>query len=140
MWPVFWLAAAGTFLAYLDVTIVNIAFPSIARDFDGADLGSLSWVVNAYALAFAALLVIFGRVADRIGRRRIYLIGTGLFAASSAACAVASSVGLLAAARTVQGAAAAAMTPAALGLLLAAFPPQRWAAAIAGWGAVGSVA
>ena len=80
-WPVFWLAAAGTFLAYLDVTIVNIAFPSIAGDFSGAGLGELSWVVNAYALAFAALLVIFGRAADRIGRRRIYLAGTALFAA-----------------------------------------------------------
>jgi EmrB/QacA subfamily drug resistance transporter len=139
-WPVFWLAAAGTFLAYLDVTIVNIAFPSIAGDFSGAGLGKLSWVVNAYALAFAALLVIFGRAADRIGRRRIYLAGTALFAAASAACALAPSVGVLVAARTVQGAAAAAMIPAALGLLLAAFPPQRWAAAIAGWGAVGSVA
>ena len=139
-WPVFWLAAAGTFLAYLDVTIVNIAFPSIASDFDGAGLGSLSWVVNAYALAFAALLVIFGRAADRIGRRRIYLAGTAVFALASAACAVAGSVGVLVVARTVQGAAAAAMIPAALGLLLAAFPPQRWAAAIAGWGAVGSVA
>jgi len=140
MWRVFWLAAAGTFLAYLDVTIVNIAFPSIARDFEGTGLGSLSWVVNAYALAFAALLVIFGRVADRIGRRRMYLAGTAVFALSSAACALAPSVGVLVAARTVQGAAAAAMIPAALGLLLAAFPPQRWAAAIAGWGAVGSVA
>ncbi|HEY6694485.1 MAG TPA: MFS transporter [Solirubrobacteraceae bacterium] len=136
----FWLAAAGTFLAYLDVTIVNIAFPSIAGDFSGAGLGELSWVVNAYALAFAALLVIFGRAADRIGRRRIYLAGTALFAAASTACALAPSVGVLVAARTVQGAAAAAMIPAALGLLLAAFPPQRWAAAIAGWGAVGSVA
>jgi EmrB/QacA subfamily drug resistance transporter len=139
-WRVFWLAAAGTFLAYLDVTIVNIAFPSIVRDFDDAGLGALSWVVNAYALAFAALLVVFGRVADRLGRRRVYLIGTALFAAASAACALAPSVGLLVAARAVQGAAAAAMIPAALGLLLAAFPPQRWAAAIAGWGAVGSVA
>jgi EmrB/QacA subfamily drug resistance transporter len=139
-WLVFWLAAAGTFLAYLDVTIVNIAFPSIAGDFSGAGLGELSWVVNAYALAFAALLVIFGRAADRNGRRRIYLAGTALFAAASTACALAPSVGVLVAARIVQGAAAAAMIPAALGLLLAAFPPQRWAAAIAGWGAVGSVA
>ena len=72
---VFWLAAAGTFLAYLDVTIVNIAFPDIARDFDGAELGALSWVVNAYALAFAALLVVLGRVADRVGRRLVYLAG-----------------------------------------------------------------
>jgi EmrB/QacA subfamily drug resistance transporter len=137
---VFWLAAAGTFLAYLDVTIVNIAFPDIARDFDGAGLGALSWVVNAYALAFAALLVVVARVADRVGRRRIYLTGAALFAASSAACAAAPTVGLLIAARSVQGAAAAAMIPAALGLLLAAFPPQRWAAAIGAWGAVGSVA
>ena len=139
-WPTFWLAVLGTFLAYLDVTIVNIAFPDIAGDFEGSGLGSLSWVVNAYALAFAALLVVLGRAADRIGRRRVYLGGVALFALASAACAVASSPGALVAARTVQGVAAAAMIPAALALLLAAFPPQKWAAAIAAWGAVSAVA
>ena len=59
-WPVFWVATLGTFLAYLDVTIVNIAFPDITGDFDDAGLGALSWVVNGYALAFAALLVVLG--------------------------------------------------------------------------------
>jgi NTE family protein len=137
---VFWIAALGTFLAYLDVTIVNIAFPAMIEDFGNAGLGTLSWVVNGYALAFAALLVVLGRSADRVGRRRVYLAGVALFAAASAACAVAPSAGLLIAARTVQGAAAAAMIPAALGLLLAAFPPRRWAATIAAWGAVSSVA
>jgi NTE family protein len=137
---VFWLAAAGTFLAYLDVTIVNIAFPSIAGDFEQAGLGELSWVVNAYALGFAALLIVFGRAADRLGRRRVYLTAAAAFAVASCWCALAPSVGTLIAARAVQGAAAAAMIPAALGLLLAAFPPQRWAPAIAAWGAVGSVA
>jgi NTE family protein len=139
-WPVFWVATLGTFLAYLDVTIVNIAFPDITGDFDDAGLGALSWVVNGYALAFAALLVVLGRAADRIGRRRIYLVGVTGFALASVACAAAPSAGVLIAARTVQGVAAAAMIPAALGLLLAAFPPQRWAAAIAAWGAVSSVA
>ena len=124
----------------LDVTIVNIAFPDIAGDFDDSGLGALSWVVNGYALAFAALLVVLGRAADRIGRRRVYLAGVAVFVAASAACAVATSPGRLVAARTLQGAAAAAMIPAALGLLLAAFPPQRWAAAIGAWGAVGAVA
>ena len=139
-WPTFWLAVLGTFLAYLDVTIVNIAFPDIAGDFEGSGLGALSWVVNAYALAFAALLVVLGRAADRIGRRRVYLGGVAVFALASAACAAASSPGVLIAARSVQGAAAAAMIPAALALLLAAFPPQKWAAAIAAWGAVSAVA
>jgi NTE family protein len=139
-WPVFWLAALGTFLAYLDVTIVNVAFPDIAGDFDESGLGALSWVVNGYALAFAALLVVLGRAADRLGRRRVYLAGVGVFAVASLACAAAASPGALVAARTVQGLAAAAMIPAALGLLLAAFPPQRWAAVIAAWGAVSSVA
>jgi EmrB/QacA subfamily drug resistance transporter len=139
-WPAFWVATLGTFLAYLDVTIVNIAFPDIARDFDQSGLGALSWVVNGYALAFAALLVVLGRAADRVGRRRIYLVGVAVFAVASAVCAVAGSPGALIAARTVQGAAAAAMIPAALGLLLAAFPPQKWAAAIAAWGAVSAVA
>jgi MFS family permease len=139
-WPVFWVATLGTFLAYLDVTIVNIAFPDITGDFDDAGLGALSWVVNGYALAFAALLVVLGRAADRIGRRRVYLLGVTGFALASVACAAAPSAGVLIAARTVQGVAAAAMIPAALGLLLAAFPPQRWAAAIAAWGAVSAVA
>ncbi len=97
-------------------------------------------MVNAYALAFAALLVVLGRAADRIGRRRVYLGGVALFAVASAACAVAASPGALIAARTVQGVAAAAMIPAALALLLAAFPPQQWARAIAAWGAVSAVA
>jgi EmrB/QacA subfamily drug resistance transporter len=139
-WTVFALAALGTFLAYLDVTIVNIAFPSIEADFGGTSLGTLSWVVNAYALAFAALLVVLGRAADRAGRRLVYLAGVGVFALASAACAVAPSVGLLIAARTLQGAAAAAMIPAALALLLAAFPPRQWAPVIGLWGAVASVA
>jgi EmrB/QacA subfamily drug resistance transporter len=139
-WTVFWLAALGTFLAYLDVTIVNIAFPAIEDDFGGAGLGTLSWIVNAYALAFAALLVVLGRAADRAGRRRVYLAGVAVFAFASAACAVAPSVGLLIAARTVQGAAAAAMIPAALALLLATFPPRQWAPVIGLWGAVASVA
>ena len=85
-WPTFWLAVGGTFLAYLDVTIVNIAFPDIASDFDGP-ASARSWVVNAYALAFAALLVVLGRAADRIGRRRVYLAGVAVFAVASAACA-----------------------------------------------------
>jgi EmrB/QacA subfamily drug resistance transporter len=139
-WTIFWLAALGTFLAYLDVTIVNIAFPAIEEDFGGTSLGTLSWIVNAYALAFAALLVVLGRAADRAGRRLVYLVGVGVFAVASAACAVAPSVGLLIAARTIQGGAAAAMIPAALGLLLAAFPPRRWAPVIGLWGAVASVA
>jgi EmrB/QacA subfamily drug resistance transporter len=139
-WAVFWLAALGTFLAYLDVTIVNIAFPAIEEDFSGTSLGTLSWIVNAYALAFAALLVVLGRAADRLGRRLVYLGGVGVFALASAACAVAPSVGLLIAARTVQGAAAAAMIPAALGLLLSSFPPRQWAPVIGLWGAVASVA
>jgi EmrB/QacA subfamily drug resistance transporter len=139
-WAVFWLAALGTFLAYLDVTIVNIAFPAIEEDFSGTSLGTLSWIVNAYALAFAALLVVLGRAADRLGRRIVYLGGVGVFALASAACAVAPSVGLLIAARTVQGAAAAAMIPAALGLLLSSFPPRQWAPIIGLWGAVASVA
>jgi NTE family protein len=139
-WPTFWLAVLGTFLAYLDVTIVNIAFPDIAGDFEGSGLGALSWVVNAYALAFAALLVVFGRAADRIGRRRVYLGGVAVFALASAACAAATTPGVLIAARSLQGAAAAAMIPAALALLLAAFPPAKWAAAIAAWGAVSAVA
>jgi len=99
---VFAVVTAGIAVVNLDLFIVNVALPSIGRSFHGTDLASLSWVLNAYAIVFAALLVPAGRWADAFGRKRAFLLGLGIFVAASAACALAPSVGFLIAARVVQ--------------------------------------
>ena len=91
-WKVLLVTAVAVFMAFLDVTIVNIAFPDLRADFASSSLGGLSWVLNAYNIVFAALLVPAGRLADRIGRRRMFFAGLGLFLAASAACGLAPSV------------------------------------------------
>jgi EmrB/QacA subfamily drug resistance transporter len=130
----------AVFMASLDLFIVNIAFPDIQRDFHGTSLASLSWVLNGYAIAFAALLVPAGRWADRAGRKRSFLGGMALFSLASAACAAAPSVPVLVAARAVQAAGAAFLLPTSLGLLLPEYPPARRGAAVGIWAAVGGVA
>ncbi|MGP0029895.1 MAG: MFS transporter [Acidimicrobiales bacterium] len=130
----------GVFLSSLDLFIVNIAFPSMAADFHGESLSSLSWVLSAYTIVFAALLVPAGRWADRAGRKRAFLIGLGIFSASSALCALSPSLGLLVAARILQASGGALMLPTSLGLLLPAFGPARRGAAIGLWSAVGGAA
>jgi EmrB/QacA subfamily drug resistance transporter len=137
---VFAVVTAGIAMVNLDLFIVNVALPSIGRAFGGADLASLSWVLNAYAIVFAALLVPAGRAADRIGRRRAFLAGVVVFALASAACAAAPDVWVLVAARIVQAAGGALLMPASLGLLLAAAPPDKRTGAIRGWTSVGGAA
>src|SRR5919201_1594004 len=83
-WKVLLVTAVAVFMGFLDVTIVNIAFPDLRADFRGSSLASLSWVLNAYAIVFAALLVPAGRLADRIGRRRLFLAGLVTFLAATA--------------------------------------------------------
>jgi EmrB/QacA subfamily drug resistance transporter len=134
------IVSVGVFVASLDLFIVNIAFPDIQRDFTGTSLASLSWVLNAYAIVFAALLVPAGRWADRTGRKRAFLGGLALFTVASAACAAAPSIGVLIAARVVQAAGAAVLMPASLGLLLPEFPPEKRGLAIGLWAAVGGTA
>src|SRR3954467_2941322 len=134
------IVSVGVFVASLDLFIVNIAFPDIERDFHGTSLASLSWILNAYAIVFAALLVPAGRWADRTGRKRAFLAGLGLFTLASAACAAAPSVGVLVVARIVQAAGAAVLTPASLGLLLPEFPPEKRGLAIGLWAAGGGTA
>jgi EmrB/QacA subfamily drug resistance transporter len=134
------IVSVGVFVASLDLFIVNIAFPDIERDFRGTSLASLSWILNAYAIVFAALLVPAGRWADRAGRRRAFLLGMGIFTLSSAACAVAPSIGVLVAARVAQAAGAALLMPTSLGLLLPEFPPERRQVAVGIWSAVGGAA
>ncbi len=130
----------GVFLSSLDLFIVNIAFPSISANFHGEDLSSLSWILSAYTIVFAALLVPAGRWADRAGRKRAFLIGLAIFTASSALCAIAPSLGLLVGARILQASGGALMLPTSLGLLLPAFGPSRKGAAIGLWSAVGGAA
>src|SRR5213080_2538816 len=118
------IVSVGVFVASLDLFIVNIAFPAIERDFGGTSLASLSWVLNAYAIVFAALLVPAGRIADRAGRKRAFLFGLILFAVASGLCGAATSVPLLVAARVLQAAGAAFLMPTSLALLLAEVPAE----------------
>jgi EmrB/QacA subfamily drug resistance transporter len=139
-WKVLLITSVGLFMASLDLFIVNIAFPDLAADFDGASLPSLSWVLNAYAIVFAALLVPAGRIADRVGRKRVFVAGLLLFSAASGLCAFAPSIPFLVGARVLQAAGGAMMLPTTLGLILPAFPVEQRALAIGIWSAVGGVA
>jgi EmrB/QacA subfamily drug resistance transporter len=132
------LLCAAQFMVILDVTVVNVALPSIQADL-GFAFADLQWVVTAYTLAFGGLLLLGGRAADLLGRRRVFLAGLGLFTAASLASGLATSPEMLLAARVLQGVGAALLSPAALSLLTAVFPegPQRHRA-LAAWAAVGA--
>ncbi len=138
-WRAFLVVAVGVFESILDLFIVNIAFPAMRREFAGASLSELAWVLNAYAIVFAALLVPAGRLGDLYGRRRLFMIGLVLFLAGSGLSAVAGSLGFLIAARVIQGAGGAVMTPNSLGVIIPVFPPQRRATVIGAWAAIGGV-
>jgi EmrB/QacA subfamily drug resistance transporter len=139
-WRVSLIVCVGVFMASLDLFIVNIAFPAIQGHFGGASLSSLSWIVSGYAIVFAALLVPAGRWADAFGRKRAFLLGLALFVLSSAACALAPSVGVLVAARLAQAAGGALMVPTSLGLMLPEFGAHERHAAIGLWAATGGIA
>jgi EmrB/QacA subfamily drug resistance transporter len=139
-WQVLLVTAVSVFMSFLDVTIVNIAFPSVRIAFPHSSLGQLSWILNAYSIVFAAALVPAGRLADRFGRRRFFFVGVFVFLAASAACGAAPSVDFLIAARAVQALGGAILVPASLGLLLPEFPLERRATATALWGATGAIA
>ncbi len=134
------IVCAGVVLASLDLFIVNVALPQMARDFHAHGLGDLSWVLNAYAIVYASLLVLFGRFADRYPRERGFLVGVAVFVAASAACGVATSVAMLIAFRVVQAAGAALLTPTSLGLILATAKPEHRHGSVRAWTAVGGVA
>lgn len=134
------LVSGAAFLDFLDVTVVNLAFPALRREFAGAPVSDLAWVITGYAVMFAALLAAAGRLSDAIGRRRVFLVGVALFTLASLASAVAPSLGLLIAARFLQGAGAALSLPSGLGIVLSATPPERRAAAVGVWGAAAGAA
>jgi NTE family protein len=139
-WLVLAVCAGAAFVAFLDVTIVNIAFPAISRSFRRDSLADLSWVLNGYNVVFAALLVPAGRLADLVGRKRVFLIGLAIFAIASAGCGIAPSAGALIGWRVLQAIGAALVAPASLALLLPAFPAARRGMAVALWGATAAVA
>ncbi len=137
-----WTLAAvsfGLFMIMLDNTVVNVALPSIQREL-GADLSSLEWIVTGYALTFAALMLIGGKLADAYGRRLIFVVGIVVFTAASLACGLAGSEDQLIAARVVQGAGAALMNPATLSIIAATFPPRQRGTAIGIWAGVSALA
>jgi EmrB/QacA subfamily drug resistance transporter len=134
------ITCAGVVLASLDLFIVNVALPQIARDLGASSLGELSWVLNGYAIVYASFLVYFGRLADRYRRDRGFLLGVAVFTAASAACAASNSVGMLIGFRLVQAAGAALLTPTSLGLVLASYDAERRPGAVRAWTAVGGMA
>ncbi|MDE2370457.1 MAG: MFS transporter [Burkholderiales bacterium] len=139
-WPVFRVASIATFLVSLDTTMLFAAFDPLRHAFADATAADLSWVLNAYTLVYATMLIPAGGLADTHGRKRVFLTGVALFLAASAACGVAGSVGWLIAARVLQAVGAALLTPASLSILLAAFPQSRRAVVVSLWGAVGGLA
>jgi EmrB/QacA subfamily drug resistance transporter len=129
----------AVFMSSLDLFIVNLAFPYIAREYTGTSLSSLSWVLNGYTIVFAAVLVPAGRWADRVGRRRLFVAGLAAFSVGSLLCGLAPGVATLIAARVIQAAGAGLMVPASLSLLLAAVPAADRARAIGTWSAVAAL-
>jgi len=134
------VASFGAFLAFLDATIVNVAFPSIQRSFPDSSISSLSWILNAYSIVFAAFLVVSGRLADLLGRRWAFTSGVLVFTVASAICAAAGSVGFLVGARIIQALGAAILVPASLALVVQAFPVARRSHAVGLWGASAALA
>src|SRR4051794_25714753 len=131
--------AVAQFMVVLDVTIVNVALPAIQADL-GFSADGLQWVVNAYTLAFGALLLLGGRMSDLLGRRRVFLAGLALFATASLAGGLATSAGMLVAVRAVQGVGAALLSPAALALVTVMFPAGRERnIALGVWGALAAI-
>jgi EmrB/QacA subfamily drug resistance transporter len=139
-WHVLAVMAAVAFMAQLDLFIVNVALPEMGSSFPGAGLSSLSWVLNAYAIVFAALLVPSGRLADHFGRKRFLLAGVATFTLASVLCAVAPSLALLVAGRAIQAVGAALIVPASLGLLMPAFPKRQHTTVVGIWAGVAAIA
>src|SRR5689334_21359218 len=139
-WPVFWIASVAAFLVSLDTTMLYAAFGALRTGFPAASAADLSWVLNAYTVVYAAMLIPAGGLADAHGRKRVFLSGVTLFIAASAMCGLAGSVGWLIAARVLQAGGAALLTPASLSIVLAAFPQSRRALTVSLWGAVGGFA
>lgn len=137
-WLTFTVCSLALYLTTLDLSIVNVAFPDILTEF-GISRVDASWIVTIYNIFYGSLLVVTGKAADQLGRRRMFVAGLWTFATGSAICAVAPSLGVLIFGRAIQGVGGAMLTPASLGLLLAAFPPERRTQTVAMWGGIGAL-
>lgn len=131
-------AILGSSLAFIDGTVVNVALPAIQREMS-ATTADAQWIVESYALFLASLLLVGGVLGDRFGRKRVFMLGTGLFTLASIACALSSSVEPLIAARAIQGIGAALLVPGSLALISATFPPSERGAAIGTWSAFSGI-
>ncbi len=137
-WVTFTVCALALYLTTLDLSIVNVAFPDILAEFE-ISRADASWIVTIYNIFYGSLLVVTGKAADQLGRRRMFLAGLVIFAAGSAIGAVAPGLGVLVFGRAIQGIGGAMLAPASLGLLLAAFPPERRTQTVAMWGGIGAL-
>src|SRR5436190_14386610 len=132
------VAVLGSGMAFLDGTVVNVALPSIGRDL-GASTSALQWILNGYLLTLASLILLGGSLGDRYGRRRVFVIGAGVFTVSSLLCAIAPSSGLLIVARLLQGIGGAMLTPGSLAMIEASFRAEDRGRAIGAWAGLGGV-
>jgi EmrB/QacA subfamily drug resistance transporter len=133
------VAVAGSGMAFLDGTVVNVALPDIGRDFD-ASTSALQWILNGYLLTLASLILLGGSLGDRYGRRRVFVLGIGVFTLASLLCAAAPSAEFLIGARLLQGVGGALLTPGSLAIIEASFRPKDRARAIGAWSGLGGVA
>ena len=139
-WTVLAVASLAAFMVFLDTQVLFVAFDDIRASFPTVSFATMSWTLSAYTIALAAALVPSGRMADRFGRRRVFLIGLIAFTLASVLCAFAPTAGLLVTFRVVQALGAAALVPASLALVLSVFPPARVPVAVAVWGAIAALA
>ncbi len=138
-WPALWALVVGFFMILVDTTIVSVANPRIMQALH-ADINAAIWVTSAYLLAYAVPLLVTGRLGDRFGPKRIYLIGLVVFTLASAWCGFSGSIEMLIAARAVQGLGAALLTPQTMAVITRTFPPQARGKAMSLWGATAAVA
>lgn len=139
-WLVLAVVSAAQFLSAVDLWAVNIAFPALQHDFAPATLSSVAWILNVYTILLAALLIPAGRLADSVGRRRLFLAGLGLFGASSLGCALAPTLPALLVCRALQAVGAAVLLPTSLALALPVFAEHERGTAVGIWAAVGAFA
>jgi EmrB/QacA subfamily drug resistance transporter len=139
-WRTLRWTSIAVFMASLDATILFVAFPSIRRSFPTVSAADLSWILNAYTVVYAALLVPAGRLADRVGRRGVFLQGVSIFTLGSLACGVAPTPSLIIAGRMLQAIGGAMLTPSSLALVLSAFDRTKWPFAVSLWAAAGALA
>ena len=138
-WATFAVCGIASYISTLDMSIVNVAFFEIHRSFPQDSAATISWVVTAYSILFGSLLIVSGRMADQIGRKRFFLTGAGFFLLGSLLCAVSGTMAMLIAGRAVQGVGGAMMMPASTGLLLGAFPAETRGQVLAWTGSIGAL-